>query len=135
MAFGHVRGLRARRPRVRDHRLQHLRRGDHRFAPLQANSNDVLLQRRDVFSPQLHAHVTAGHHHSVGSIDDRVQPANCLAALDLGDHGGVRPDRYHPPLQLDDVIRASHEGQGYEICAGADRAVEIGQVLAGNGRR
>ena len=59
---GHVGCLRPRGPRILDHRLQHLRRRDHRLAILRSAADDVLLDRRHLLRRHLHAQVAARHH-------------------------------------------------------------------------
>jgi len=60
-----VRGFGARRRRCVDHRIQHLRRDDHRLAVAAAGADDALLQRRHVLGRHLDAEIAARDHDRV----------------------------------------------------------------------
>ena len=72
---GRVRHLGARRPGLGAHRLEHLRRDDHRHAAIAGEAEDLLLHLRHLFERHLEAEIAARHHHRVGGVDDFRQAA------------------------------------------------------------
>ena len=82
---GDVGHLGARRHRVRDHRLHHLRRGDRELVPLAREPDHPLLQRRHRGVADLDREVAARDHDAVGRVDDLLERGDRLGALDLGD--------------------------------------------------
>ena len=94
-----VGGLRAGRPRVGDHRLEHLGRHDHRLGVAAGLVDHPLLQERHVLERALHPEVAAGHHERVERLDDLVEVVDRLRLLDLGDdrqhHAFLAHDRAH----------------------------------------
>ena len=142
---GDVGCLRARRLGRVDHRLEHLRRGDHGLPVLERAHDDALLQERHLGGADLHAEVAARDHHAVRLGEDLVEHRDRLRLLDLRDHPGVRAARLDErPERLDvgcradererDVVDAEAEGrfQVVEILAGErrDRERHTGQVHA-----
>ncbi len=88
---GNVRGLCAgRSPRV-DHRVEHLRGGDHGRARRVTPADDALLNDRDFFERHLDTEVTAGDHHAVGCLDDLFEVLDGTGAFNLGDDGMSTP--------------------------------------------
>ena len=75
--------LGARRQRIRHHRHQHLRRGDHRAAGPVRGADDPLLGGRNPLDRDLDAQIAARDHDRVGGGDDRVEPLQRLLLLDL----------------------------------------------------
>ncbi len=59
-----------------DHRLQHLRRGDHRLAALERLVDDPLLEQRNVRSADLDAEIASRDHHGVRFGEDLVERHN-----------------------------------------------------------
>src|SRR5690348_2239296 len=91
-----------------DHRLQHLRRRDHRPAKAIAQSNDALLRPWHFLEWQLDAQVPARDHHSIRRANDVLDVLECRVLLYLGDDEHLAGD--HRP-QLGDVLRATHEAE------------------------
>ena len=91
---GHVRRLGARRLGRVDHRLEHLRRRDHRLAALEGAQDDPLLQERHRDRTHLDPEIAACDHHRVCLAQDVVQHGDRLGLLDLRDH--VRRRRRTP---------------------------------------
>ena len=115
--------LGARRARMRDHRLEHLRRRDHRTAEPVAERDDPLLRVRHFLERQLHAEVAARDHHArrtramMLSMFSSAESFSILAttSIDLRNH---RP-------QLGDVLGAAHEAQRevFEVLLHGERDV------------
>ena len=82
--------LGARRLRLVDHRLEHLRRGDHRLPAVERALDDPLLQERHRRRADLDAEVAARDHDRVGLLEDLVERVDRLRLLDLRDHVRVR---------------------------------------------
>ena len=112
------------------HRLEHLRRGDHRLAPIERAQDDPLLQQRDGGGADLDAEVAARDHHAVGLLQDVVQHVDRLGLLDLGDHAGRRACVVDQLPQVPDVCCGADERQGDEVDVEPERGFEIGGVLA-----
>jgi hypothetical protein len=83
--------LGARRLGVLDHRLEHLRRGDHRLAGLETAQDDPLLQQRHRRRTDLDAEIAAGDHHDVGLGDDVVEHVHGLRLSILAITCAVEP--------------------------------------------
>ena len=81
------------RLRRMDHRLEHLRGGDHRLRALEGMVDDPLLEERHLGRADLDAEVTPGDHHAVRLLEDRVERRNRLGLLDLRDHPRLRRPR------------------------------------------
>ena len=56
----------ARRPRLRAHRFEHLRRHDHRHAAAAGDPQHLLLHLRHVLERHLESEIAARHHHGIG---------------------------------------------------------------------
>ena len=108
-----VRRLRARRARVRGHRLQHLRGGDGEPPPPAGARQDLLLDDRHGLGRQLHAEVAAGDHHAVADFQDLVEVVDRLRLLQLRDDVDLVAAGFVQQLaQIDDVALAADERRG-----------------------
>ena len=101
-----VRGLGPCRLRLVDHRLEHLRRGDHRLAALERLEDDPLLEQRHLGRADLDAQVATSDHHRVRLDQDVVEHGHRLGLLDLRDHLAGRARR------LDQSSERAHVGRG-----------------------
>ena len=112
---GHVRDLGARRRRVLDHRLEHLRRDDdgHRVAP--ARREDLPLRPGHAREADLDAEVAAGDHERVKGVHDLLEAGHRLRLLERGQMPAVRhhhklrarnaaDDGNHTPDRLHHVV-------------------------------
>ena len=84
---GHVGYLGARRPRILDHGIQHLRGGDARFRAQLDLAQNPLLDEWDFFLPGLDAQISTRHHDRVGGLEDRFEILHRLGLLDFRDDG------------------------------------------------
>ena len=98
---GDVAHLGTGRRRRRDHRLEHLRRGDHRDADLDTVPDDLLLEMRNVLDRTVDAEVATSDHHHVGGSDDLGEAIDRRARLDLGDQLGPITDHRSDLLDVD----------------------------------
>ena len=89
--------LRARRQPAADHRLEHLRRGDDRFAREIRLRDELLLRVRDLLDRHLHAEIAARDHDAVGGGEDFVEVRKRIGALDLRDDEWHAPESSPPP--------------------------------------
>ena len=78
--------LRPCRPQVFHHRLQHLRRHDHRLVLPPRAQHQLLLRDRHRLRRQLDAQVAARHHDPARRIEDLVDAGQRLRLLDLRDY-------------------------------------------------
>jgi hypothetical protein len=131
---GHVGGLGPGRPRVLDHRLEHLGRDDCRLGRLPARLRGPLLHQRHPLQRHLHAEVAAGHHDPVERGQHRGQLGDRLRLLQLGQHrngpallGQHRPDR-------PGVGRRPDERQRGQVHPEREREPQVLGVLAGQRR-
>ncbi|MDT4836554.1 hypothetical protein FQZ97_702590 [compost metagenome] len=84
---GHVAHLGARGHRVDDHRLHHLRGGDHDLVHLARQADHVFLQAGHGCVAHLHRQIAARDHDAVGHLQDVDQLGDRLGALDLRNQG------------------------------------------------
>src|SRR5690606_15192031 len=83
-----VAGLGPGRDGLRDHRLEHLRRRDHRRAEPVAHRDDALLGLWHLLRRQLDAQVAASDHHAVRLLGDLLDVLQRLRSLDFRDQAG-----------------------------------------------
>jgi hypothetical protein len=119
---------------VRDHRLQHLRRDDHRDLRAARLADDLLLDVRHVLDRHVDAEVAAGDHDDVDLAQDAREIGEDLVALELGDDrqlGGLatqeRPD-------LVDVVGRPHERDGDEVDPVAEAEAQVLAVFVRQAR-
>src|SRR5438105_11683047 len=65
--------FRPSRPRIDDHRLEHLGCGDHQLSRLVGLLDDLFLIDGDEFDAGFHAQITARHHDPIGGRDDFIE--------------------------------------------------------------
>ena len=122
----HVRDFGARgRGRVH-HRLQHLRRHDHRLAGVAAGAHDGLLRDRHLLRRHFDAKVAARHHHGVGRGDDVPDAVERGRLLDLDQDMRALADQ---PARLGHVLRALHERERDPLDAEPEREAQVRAVL------
>src|SRR5439155_26700903 len=78
--------------------------------------------------------VTARNHDCVGRRDDRVEVANRLGLLDLGDYLRARAGGLNPLAQLQHVLGRLNEGERDVVDAVGERELEVDEVLGCQGR-
>src|SRR5580700_9361943 len=105
----HVGGLGAGRARRRDHRLEHLRGRDDRFAGTVALGNDFFLHDRHRLDRNLDAEVAASDHDAVGRRDDAVQLRQGFVLFYFGDYRYALVAFRHESLDAFDVFGRAHE--------------------------
>ncbi len=70
------------------HTIEHLRRTDNRLLITMAHGDDLFLYHRHAGNVDLDTQITAGHHYSIGRIDDCFEMIQSLGLFDLGDNLG-----------------------------------------------
>ena len=131
--IGDIVGLGAGRTRVVDHRLEHLRGGDHRLARVIALLDQGFLHDRHVLRRGLHTQVAARHHDCIGHGNDGVDVAKGFRLLDLGDDRNLAAMRgQHDVDQLLDIAGLTHEGQRHIIQAVIIGELQIAPILVGD---
>ena len=112
---GDVGGLGAGRPRVRDHRLEHLGGHDDRLVALAGGLDGPLLHQRHLLERQLHAEVAARDHDAVERLDDRLEVLHRLGLLELGDDRDADVLLPHDVADQLGVVRRADERQRDEV--------------------
>ena len=112
------------------HRLEHLRRRDHRLPTLERLGDDPLLQERHERRPDLDAEIAARDHHRVRLRQHVVEHVDGFGLLDLGDDVSARACLLDQRAQIADVRGRAHERERDEVDAELERELEVGDVLA-----
>ena len=94
---------------ARDHRFEHLRRGDDGLARAIALCDDLFLNDRHGLDRHFGSEIAARDHDSVGAFDDAVELDERLVFLDFGDHRNALASLGNETLDALDVRRRSHE--------------------------
>ena len=126
---GDVAGLGPRWSWVLDHRLQHLRGGDHRTPVTIGEANDSLLGAGYGFEWQLDPKVTARNHDRIAGTNDRFDVMERDVLLDL--RHDQQPLGNHLPKRLD-VLSPSYKAKGEVIHFLVDGEVDVGDILIGD---
>jgi hypothetical protein len=87
-----------------DHRLHHLRGGDHHPVGGTGTANDVLLHPGYFGKTDFHAKVAARDHHDVAGLGDFPDSLDSLRALDLCDDQRLTACLVEQPARLDNVL-------------------------------
>ena len=126
---GNVRGLRASRQAARSHRLQHLRRRDHRLTDKAGAGDELLLQDGHLLDRHFHAEVAARNHDSVAGLENLVKALQRVCPFYLRDNErlfahvrGGRANRF-------DVGRGLHERLAHRVHALTEREFKAGAVV------
>ena len=118
------------------HRLEHLRRQDHRHAAPPRARGDFLLRPRHALERHLEAEIAARHHHRLAGLENLVQALHRPRPLELRHERDVRDAGLHRdfprPLQ---VVGRLHEAHGDEIDAERQAEAQVIGILRGNRRR
>ncbi len=132
---GDVGDLGARRHRLRDHRLEHVRGDDDGAAERLAGLHGAALNDGQLLVGALDAEVATGDHEDVARAHDLVEIGDGGLVLDLGDdlHAGVVPAEKF--TELLDVGRFTHERHGDEVDAGFEADERVAAVLVGKRRQ
>ncbi len=128
---GDVEHLGARRHRVLDHRLHHLRGRDAGTVQLAGDGDDAFLHARQFSVADFDAKIAARHHHRVGRLDDAVECRHRFGALDLGDDARVAAGAAQQFARELDVECAAHERHGQVIDLQRRRGDDVLAVLGG----
>ena len=127
--IGHIGDFGAGRARVGDHAIHHLGGHDDGARPLDALADDVFLDSGQPFHGHFDAQIATGYHDPVGSFDDLVDALDCLRLLDLGDDLGRMVFGLDALLQVFEVARRTHKGQGDPVDRLGEDEVEVFQVF------
>ncbi len=123
---------------VDDHRLHHLRGGDHHTIHFARHADHAFLQRGHGGIADFHCEVAARHHDAVGGAQNFRQRRNRLDPLDLGDERGLvvvglAGDVGELPRQLH-VGGVFGKGHGQIVGLEGHRGANVLHVLGGEGR-
>eukprot|EP00968_Pinguiococcus_pyrenoidosus_P006873 scaffold452_cov235-Pinguiococcus_pyrenoidosus.AAC.16 len=127
---GHVGHLRSRRPRVLDHRVEHLRGADHGLPAEVAALDHVLLRHKHLLEGNLDAEVAASHHDTIGRLQNAREVLHALQILNLRDDLDVRIAGLHQHVpNLVHVLRLPHEGRKDHVHVLGRRELEVARIL------
>ena len=119
---------------ILDHRLQHLRRRDHRLEILRCAADDVLLNRRHLLRRNFDAQIAARHHDSVGSLQNAVEMLDGLRLFELGDDPGFAAVGRNAIAHQAHIFRGAHKRNRDRIHAVLQRELEVLRILFGQRR-
>ena len=127
----HISRLGARGQTARDHRLEHLRCSDHRFAGKVRFRDQLPLRICDFLDRHFHAEIAARHHDSVGSSEDFVEVRHRVRALDFGDHNRLPPEFRRRLAHCRNIGGTFDERLAQGIHTNAEREFERRAILLG----
>ena len=116
-----------------DHAFEHVGGDDDGFADAEAGFDDAPLDDGQFLVGDFDAEIAARDHDAVGFAHDLVQVGDGLLVLDLGEDEGARAVFLEELLQLEEVARFAHEGQGDEIHAELESEFDVLDVFGGEG--
>ena len=131
---GDIKDLGAGRHRVFDHRLHHLRGGDHHGVEGAGAVAQVLLPRRQLGVADLDPQVAAGDHDGVGGGDDLLGGSQGLGAFDLGEDAAPPAGGGEQVTGLVDIGGAADEGHRQVVGGDVGGELDVGDVLGGERR-
>ncbi len=102
---------------------------------LARHADHPLLQRGHRSVADLHREVAARDHDPIGGLEDLVEVADRLVALDLGDHQHAPARRAHQLAGHVHVARIAREGDREEVRLQRHRVPDVLEVLGSEGRR
>ena len=114
---------------MRDHRLQHLGRDDHRDLRAAGLTDDLLLDVRHVLDRHVDAEVAARDHDRVHLAQDARKVVDDLVALELGDDRQVGALLTQERTHLVDVGGRAHERHGDVIDTLAEPEAQVLAIL------
>ena len=117
--------------RLRDHRFEHLRGGDDRFAREVRFRDELLLRVRDFLDRHFHAEIAARDHDAIGHREDFIVVRQRVGALDLRDDERHAPDLRRRRAHGLDVRRALDERLAHRVHARAERKLQARAVVLG----
>ena len=117
----------------RNHRGQHLGRGDHRLGSPAGCPDQALLQHGNLGKRHLDAEVAAGNHDPAGGpVNDFLDRVGGLRLLDLGDDRDVRAELLQLVQHGVEILRLADEGNRDVVELVGDRELDPAQVVLGN---
>ena len=119
---------------VLNHRLQHVRRDDDRFAGGDGHGDSLTLDERQGLVRDFNPKVTARHHEGIGGAENIPEVFDGGLVFDLRDDVGLGVMLEQQGTEGVDVRGFAHERQGVEIDADFAADGHVGPVLIGQGR-
>ncbi len=133
--IGNVGYFGARRNRVVDHRLHHLRCRDHQLVAVARHADHAFLQRGDRGITDLNREIAACDHDQIRSIEDFGERGNRLGALDLGTDHAFATGLQHQVASPLDISAGARERNREEIRLQLRGSLDVLNVLRGQRRR
>src|SRR5258705_1787860 len=116
---------------MRDHRLQHLSRDDHRHLRAAGLADDLLLDVGHVLKRYVHAEVAARDHDRIDLAQDARKIGDDLVTLELGDDRQIGGFGAQERSDLVDVLGRAHERDGYVVDPVAEPESQVVAILRG----
>ena len=113
--IGHIAGLGTGSTIAVHHAFQHLGGSDNGLARLVAAGNNLLLHNGHILSGNFHAQITAGHHHSVGHINNLINIFHTGLILNFGDDAHMIAIFLQHLANGNNIIGLLHKGGSYII--------------------
>ena len=112
------------------HRLEHLRRDNHRNSRAPRLARDLLLRGRHFLERHLEAEIAARHHDALRHLQNLVEMIERLGPLDLRDQRDVRRADFRQYLaRLPHVVRAADEAERHHVDSELRAELEIVDVF------
>ena len=112
---GHIARLSPRRSWVLLHRIEHVRRRNHRLACRTRFGNQLLLHRWHALERNFHAQVAACHHNAIECGNDRYHPLDRFGAFHFRQHRATVAETRRNFAQFRSRFRPAHERQRQPI--------------------
>ena len=131
--IGRVADLGPRRPPFHGHRLEHLRRQDHRDLAGAGAARNGLLRQRHALQRHLQPEIATRNHHHVGAGEDLVEVLQCLRPLDLGDERHVTVVLTYDLARSPHVVGTLHEAERHQVDTERQPELQVVHVLQRDG--
>ena len=129
--IGNIGHLGARRARVGNHRMEHLRSHDDRLMMLNTFADNHTLNARNALHRHLDAKVAACHHDAIAGLDDLINVVDALLVFNLRDNLDVGVMLVENLLHLLHIGRRAHETVGDEVDVFVDGQQNVAAVALG----
>ena len=114
-----------------NHRFQHLRSRNNRFAKSITFFNHHLLQYRYFFGRNFYAQITTSNHKTIRYIEDFINIINPFCIFNFGDNLNILLFRFQDATNSHYILSALHEGCGHKVHALLTAKTQIQFVLLG----
>ena len=100
-----------------DHRLHHLRRGNHYLVRSARFANELFLYAGQLRITHFDAEIATRNHDDVGRLNNRVDVFDSLHSLDFSHNQSVSAGFPKQPANFPHIISVTNKGPGKEVQA------------------